>query len=186
VHVAVRDLAANRVRKKAPAGRLPRGRGSISSCKHVDTFLGPRGRQQVVFGLFPHPAKEQIIFGHGERLAGAVSFCGDLREGTEKKRTSSGSRPNCEIASLPFTTSSNDDKFPPQRVTMGFRTPRNFMPVMWALAVLFVCAPLFAQTDTGRILGSVSDRCCRCRQRYIRCDPHAGRWWSGSIFHLPA
>src|ERR1700682_2278432 len=41
---------------------------------------------------------------------------------------------------------------------MGFCTPRNLMPVIWALAVLFVCAPLFAQTDTGRILGSVSDQ----------------------------
>src|SRR5216684_990108 len=36
--------------------------------------------------------------------------------------------------------------------------PGRFVPVVLALAVFSVCAQLFAQTNTGRILGSVFDQ----------------------------
>ena len=41
---------------------------------------------------------------------------------------------------------------------MTFITPRRLMRVVLTLAVFSVCVPLFAQTETGRILGSVSDQ----------------------------
>ena len=40
---------------------------------------------------------------------------------------------------------------------MGFSTPRSSIYAS-TLVISFVCAPLFAQTDTGRILGSVYDQ----------------------------
>src|SRR5216683_801165 len=41
---------------------------------------------------------------------------------------------------------------------MTFVTPKRLMPVVLTLAVFSVCVPLFGQTDTGRILGSVFDQ----------------------------
>src|SRR5216684_4905408 len=41
---------------------------------------------------------------------------------------------------------------------MTFITPVRLTPVVLTLVVFSICAPLFAQTNTGRILGSVFDQ----------------------------
>jgi hypothetical protein len=47
----------SRMLKKAFGDRLPRGRGSVNTCKHALAILS-RAREQAGFCLFQHPASE--------------------------------------------------------------------------------------------------------------------------------
>ena len=56
--LAVGFFSVNRLMKKAFGDRLPHGRGSVNTCKHAVAILS-RAREQAVYCLFQHPAKEQ-------------------------------------------------------------------------------------------------------------------------------